>query len=504
MNGLHPRLHTLNWQTCRMIDLKQTGGLHSGCLSNNVHQYSRSDDSYSAHLQFLVSCNRQTSFKQPWELSMSTPMDVCNKRFKCDGFFKNVVMPPIPKPLTTAEFASKFQCGTLDAFKDAGLSLKKKSDDKLWEERLSFERKAAYKKWNTIILKQIGAFDISRNLIGNENIMKTMRFGLTESVMDALGMKATSTLHARSGPMVHYIDFCERNQLTCFPLVEQLVYEYAKSCENRAPTYLRSFMLAISFAKFHFGLHGAEEVLKSGRIRGFVEKQFSLKRKLLQRSPLSVKQVATLEETVRDVSRTAADRLAAGFFLLLVYGRLRYSDAQQLSRLRLDMPNAEQGFLEGVAERTKTSLSLERKTRLLPIAIPTLSLSEEPWIPVWLDLRKELFGDGWEAMPMLPSPGQDGRWSKIPLGVSAGSSWVEVVAFKRCHRWSGPWNSQWKMYHFIMVRKIWSIPRGTSIVGLSQQWQRPQSIGLQQGCSCRTVETDVSGRSTSERWTFSP
>lgn len=146
---------------------------------------------------------------------------------------------------------------------------------------------------------------------------------------------------------------------------------------------LRSFLLAVSFAKHHFGLHGAEHVISSGRIRGFAERQFSLKRNLVQRAPLTVRQVEILEQTVHDVSRTPGDRLASGFFLMLVYGRLRFSDAQQVSKLVLDMPNPEQGFLEGMAERTKTSISLERKTRMLPIAIPTISLLEKPWIPAW-------------------------------------------------------------------------------------------------------------------------
>ena len=136
-------------------------------------------------------------------------------------------------------------------------------------------------------------------------------------------------------------------------------------------------------------------------------------RKRVQRPPLTVQQVMALEQTVLDPSKSDADRLASGFYLMLVYGRLRFSDAQQVSNLALDMPNVEQGFLEGTAGRTKTSISLERKCRLLPIAIPTMCLSDEPWIPCWLDLRKRLFGDhrDGEQMPMLPSP--------------AGNSWMQ-------------------------------------------------------------------------------
>ena len=123
------------------------------------------------------------------------------------------------------------------------------------------------------------------------------------------------------------------------------------------------------------------------------------------------------------------DRLASGFFLVLTYGRLRFSDGQQVTISKLDMPNPDQGFLEGHAERTKTGLSLEKKTRLLPIAVPTMSLLPRPWIPVWLDLRKQCFGDDQssKSSPLLPSPAANGTWTKILLSVTAGSQWLRSL-----------------------------------------------------------------------------
>ena len=123
------------------------------------------------------------------------------------------------------------------------------------------------------------------------------------------------------------------------------------------------------------------------------------------------------------------DRLASGFFLILTYGRLRFSDGQQVTISKLDMPNPDQGYLEGHAERTKTGLSLEKKTRLLPFAVPTISLLPQPWIPLWLDLRKQCFGDDSAAksFPLLPSPAANGTWTKMPLSVTAGSQWLRSL-----------------------------------------------------------------------------
>jgi hypothetical protein len=237
--------------------------------------------------------------------------------------------------------------------------------------------------------------------------------GLLESVMDALGNKATSTIHARVSPLLQLVHYYEQLGYSCFPLTEHLGYEYMKNSLHKAPSFHRSLMLAISFANFHFGLDGANTVLASGRIKGCAQKHYAEKRKLIQRPPLTVEQVIALEQIVLDQNRTDVDRIGAGFYLTLVYGRLRYSDAQQVSQLVLDMPNARQGFLEGVAGRTKTSVSLERKCRFLPIAIPTLSLSDQPWIPVWLELREKHFetARGDERVPLLQilQPATPGR-----------------------------------------------------------------------------------------------
>ena len=418
--------------------LKQTGGggLSSSHFSlgstdaDDVHS-TRSPSvgiQYEFHLRHLVSSNKAATFKQPWEHSMSTPWDVC-KRFKAGEIFGKGPMPPIPKPITVSEFQKEFNPCGINAFKDAGLVLKSKSDEKLWSEKLSWERKAAYKKWTTVILKEVGAFDIARKLFGGSKLLSSARQGLTESIMDSLGTKATSTLHARVGPLLHFINHHEGNQKFFFPMDEQGTYEYMKSCEHRAPSFLRSFLLSVSFARHHFGLHGAAEVLESRRIQGCDQIHFSAKRKLVQRPPLTKEQIMKLEEIVHNPERTSMDRLASGFFLTLTYGRLRFSDGQQVTISKLDMPNPDQGFLEGHAERTKTGLSLEKKTRLLPIAVPTISLLPRPWIPVWLDLRKKCLGDNLssKSYPLLPSPAANGTWTRMPLSVTAGSQWLRSL-----------------------------------------------------------------------------
>ena len=385
--------------------------------------------SYDMHLQNVVSANYKSQRKLPWEFSLSTPWEV-SKRLRGDNLFSIGTLPPIPGNRSELNSVGLTGLGDAanDAFRSAGIALRSSGDTRLWQEKLSWERKAAYKKWTSLIAKQFNSWEICRQLWAS-NSMKMAQGSLLESVMDTLGNKATSTIHARVSPLLQMFHHYEQLGHNCFPLAEHLVYDYMKCCDHRAPSFHRSLLLAISFANFHFGLDGASSVLSSGRVKGCAQKHFAEKRKLVQRPPLMAEQVMALEAIVLDTARTDVDRLGAGFFLTLVYGRLRYSDAQQVSNLVLDMPNPRQGFLEGVAGRTKTSISLERKCRFLPIAIPTLGLLDDPWIPVWMELRYKHFGEarGDDRYPLLPNPSTGNTWSKIPLSVGAGSQWLRAL-----------------------------------------------------------------------------
>ena len=86
------------------------------------------------------------------------------------------------------------------------------------------------------------------------------------------------------------------------------------------------------------------------------------------------------------------------------------------------------GFLECAAERTKTSVSLERKVRFLPIAVPVQSLTSPSWLPVWNELRADqgLTASGYTSnvYPVMPAPAAGGGWSQSALGVTPAGEWL--------------------------------------------------------------------------------
>ena len=85
------------------------------------------------------------------------------------------------------------------------------------------------------------------------------------------------------------------------------------------------------------------------------------------------------------------------------------------------------GFLEAKAERTKTSGTLERKVRFLPVAIPLESMVEPSWVPTWLELRESAGLQGKSPHPMLPSPQLGGGWAPMPLLVGAAGDWLRSL-----------------------------------------------------------------------------
>ncbi|CAE7618713.1 unnamed protein product [Symbiodinium natans] len=87
----------------------------------------------------------------------------------------------------------------------------------------------------------------------------------------------------------------------------------------------------MSFAMHALGLYCVKAVLDSGRVRGVRAEHFKRKRALRQRDPLTVAQVIVLEKCVMDADAADKDRIAADFFLVCIYGRLRYSDAQHIT-----------------------------------------------------------------------------------------------------------------------------------------------------------------------------
>ena len=291
-----------------------------------------------------------------------------------------------------------------------------------WPVMLNEERNLAVNKWLRIVLVEPLAFGVARNFYKGK-ASGLCQGTLAESIADCVAVKATSTLHARANALIRYTAWARSKVSVVFPPVEAAVYAYFEDNQAKmGATSFKSALSAFAFAKFVLGLEGAEVIYLSGRVTGLAGRLFLAKAKLRQRNPLRCKDVKLLERICAGhEGKSKPDRVAAGFFLFLVMARARYSDGQNVSSLAING-----NFLEALAARSKTSFSLERKTRFLPMAASVVGIGCD-WVDVWLGLLTETGVVVDADHPTLPCPSSTGGWKQIPLPCDQACAWLRSL-----------------------------------------------------------------------------
>ena len=390
--------------------------------------------------------------KMPWERQFVGPLDRASDVWSVAKPVKDLYTPAQAEESNRQHFDNHVR---ITAFRKAGIRLIRDCDQKLWADRLSNERKAAVRKWTSLVAEQPGAWDIAVRHFSNGDMTQTGQ--LAESVKDALATKASSTLRSRANPMFRFLAFCKEHALIAFPILEANVYMFLKH-QDFAPTFPRSFLISVAFSFHVLGLRGDRGAL-TGRTKGVAHEWFLKKRKLLQRPPLSVNQVIVLEKIVMGESRHVTDRIAAGFFAFVLYSRARYSDALHVETLKSDIIERDHsiyGFLEAESSRTKTSTTLERKTRFLPMTCPVNTVGQTRWVETWMGLRSSQSLEAGRNKPLLPAPADRGGWSNIPLTATSAGTWLRALLEDSDGPSASSIGTQPEGDGVVLVRKVWT------------------------------------------------
>ncbi len=230
-----------------------------------------SSDAYNQHLAFCWNQGRNKSnFTMPWDIHMKTHQDVVHSFSQGVKFSGNI--PPMPTSSLLREDLTAMVIAE-DSTKRSGIPLAKASDAKLWEQKLSWERKCDCKKWISLVAEQFTAWEVCRQ-VATTDALSLGRGNLADSISDCLAAKATGTLHQRANPLLKYVMWWKERGLFPFPIQEAMVYEYIKSRPDDSPSGPKSLLTSISFALHVFGLSGGEVVSKSGRIKGLADSHF--------------------------------------------------------------------------------------------------------------------------------------------------------------------------------------------------------------------------------------
>ena len=222
-------------------------------------------DAYESHLAFAR--------RSVWG-SIFNPIYVVRPPISIPG--SNIPMIPkpcgvlaVPAPVLEDEDGTDDKPGALRIFR-----AKRTITGRSWESLLNSQRVAAIRKWAGIIMSYLNFFEIGRQW----DRLTPMGQALGDGLKHIFAGKATGTLHARASPILRYVLWCDNNGIPAFPLSEPAVYRFmCDHSDTAAPTFLRSYLVAVRFSFHVLGVTGGESVLNSKRVgvrsRGIFEEE---------------------------------------------------------------------------------------------------------------------------------------------------------------------------------------------------------------------------------------
>lgn len=296
-----------------------------------------------------------------------------------------------------------------------------------WPQLSERRRQRALARWRLILECNPLASAVGEQLM---QLSRCQQDDAGEMLANVFSAKSTGTLDRRAGAILLYIAWHSRHVTDQAPLPpsELHVYRYlAEMAAGSGPaTRADSLLRALVLAKYLIGLQGVDEVVGSARVKGAAHRAYLRKRPTKQCQVLTVDMVRSLECLVSNAN-AMVDRYAAGFFLFMLFGRARFSDAQSALSFRLDLAEDGEGFLEACASHCKTANTKERKTRLLPVAAPAIGVSTVRWAELWMMVARSLGDFRTETGRALPAPAGPSSWSVQPLTSLAASKWLRAL-----------------------------------------------------------------------------
>ena len=294
-------------------------------------------------------------------------------------------------------------------------SIRSIKDSTFLEDRATAASRAAT-KWHIIIGANYCFSKVGKQIavdVSNAEL-------IIESV---IGTKSPSTALGRANAMLSYMRwYCTSFDPEAFlPIDETSVWSYLMHLrQTGAPaTKASSFVQALRFSHFFFGIEGCLEAFSSRRVTGSAELMLAGKCVTKQARPLTVQEVRRLHTLASDTENNIVDRVIAAHCLLMIYGRCRHSDTTMVDSISHDH-SASTGFVQINTRFHKACKTALKKNLLLPILIPAAGVGGRPWPESWWEARIEagLPTDGAIQGPLLPAPSLDGRWTRRPLTCS--------------------------------------------------------------------------------------
>jgi hypothetical protein len=292
------------------------------------------------------------------------------------------------------------------------------------------ERNYAIRKWRTIIQTAPKHTAIGRTLL---QCIWDLHVDdqLNSTLLDVFSTKSTKTILNRANRFSHFVIWCTSKNLAPIPVQEHIVYLYLYDNNWKGPTSADSFKQSLAFAGSVVGVDGALDACQSQRIAGFCKRKFLEKRPLKQARVLTTDQVKCLENMVIGDGAEyfdLLDRIMAGHCLYILYARSRWSDGLRPNSIVIDKLEDDSGYYQADTLISKTSTTVQKKTRFLPLTGPLKGLNDVMWIDTWMKLRAQAklkSPDG--RNPLICSVTSSGQFTDRPLSASQASKWLRDI-----------------------------------------------------------------------------
>ena len=306
-------------------------------------------------------------------------------------------------------------------------SVVKQTDSEDFSAQRVQQKQLALSSWWKLLASNISASAFGQKVLEEASRDSVNAYAI--EILDAtFAVKSPNTLMKRYYALKGYFDFCE-NVEGCewAPLTELSAWKYAKYLRDSdaSATKIGSFIEAARFAWYMLGLHGANHVEASLRVKGLSAQMRVKKKPWRPAALLTITEVSSLHAGLENESLDVTDRIFCGHMLHLLYSRSRWSDLLAVVDAYMDEDKA---FFELCTQQHKGAKCAETKAKLLPIVAPCKGITGKDWVEPYMKLRT-LAGlplPSSDPLAMLPAPkGSTGHlWRKRHLTSEEGAGFL--------------------------------------------------------------------------------
>ena len=235
-------------------------------------------DAYHGHLDFARLRVTKSRFVQPWERGF----------LKRPNHFPSCPPAPMEGGALSAsslekrraeQDLSQYEYESLGQyFKQFRSKLARKAQQS-WTSKLDYDRKAAFVKWEKILLTAL--LDFQAGVQFRQVRLANRMPNIQQYFNDVFALKSTLTLHTRANPVLRYLKWCVQQGVPGIPFNEDEIYGYLTDHNNGfAPTFPKSLIGSLAFMYHVLECKSAKACIDSKRLVGCAARQY-LKKLLL-------------------------------------------------------------------------------------------------------------------------------------------------------------------------------------------------------------------------------